>query len=162
LEKSINFIGGFGFYWALQMIEKLFSEVPLVALERALDASSLRARLIANNIANADTPGFKALRLNFEEKLAEELGVGREGGKLPLKMTHPRHLPGKGMLNPLAIETSSGTIYVDPYSTYRLDGNNVDIDLEMAEEAKNAMHYAALIELATRRFASLRSAITGR
>jgi len=38
----------------------------------------------------------------------------------------------------------------------------VDIDLEMAEEAKNAMHYAALIELATRRFASLRSAITGR
>jgi flagellar basal-body rod protein FlgB len=131
------------------------------ALERGLDACSLRARLIANNIANADTPNYKAQRLSFEELLADKIGTQTPSGKLSLTRTDSRHFPGPGILNPQEIRSQMGDIFTDDSLTYRLDGNNVDMDHEMAEQSKNAIQYSTLTELISRKYSQLRSVITG-
>ena len=141
------------------MFNGLFNSIPEQAIERGLDAASLRERLIANNIANADTPNYKAQRLRFEDILANELNQS-QSGELQLTRTNPLHLPGRGLGDIGGTQTSLGTIYTDNSSTFRLDGNNVDIDAETAEEAKNALQYSMLTELASRRMATLRSVFT--
>jgi len=141
------------------MISQLFNETPLLALERAMDAASIRAHLIADNIANADTPNYKAVRLKFEEFLEREMGKTAQGGKLVLKETRPKHLPGNPLDGLKGIQTPVGIIYKDETTTFRLDGNNVDIDKESAEQAMNALQYSTLVELAGRRFEYLRTAI---
>lgn len=144
----------------LFMLNGLFDNTAFQALERGLDACSLRAQLIANNIANADTPNFKAQRLRFEELLAQQLGVDRPHGHLPLIQTDPRHLPGGDIVDLNGIRTPEGVIYTDNSYTQRLDGNSVDADHEMAEQAKNAIQYTTLTELASRRLALLRTVIS--
>jgi flagellar basal-body rod protein FlgB len=131
-----------------------------VTLERGLDACSLRARLIANNIANADTPNYKAQRLGFEDLLASKVNPDTPSGRLELIQTDPRHFPGTGIINPREIQNQASIIYTDDSQTYRLDGNNVDIDHEMAEQAKNAMQYSTLAELISRKYSLLKSVIT--
>jgi flagellar basal-body rod protein FlgB len=142
------------------MIDMLFNNPALLALEKGLDATSLRARLIADNIANADTPNYKAQRLSFEDFLARELDADRPAGELPLLRTNPLHFPGGRRPDIQGIETTNGIIYTDRSLTFRLDGNNVDIDHEMAEQAKNAIQYSTLTELASRRLAILRTVIS--
>ena len=142
------------------MLNGLFDNIAFQALERGLDACSLRAQLIANNIANADTPNFKAQRLRFEEVLAQQLGVESPHGHLPLIRTNPLHLPGGDIVDLNGIRTPAGVIYTDDSLTFRLDGNSVDIDHEMAEQAKNALQYSTLTELASRRLAILRTVIS--
>ncbi len=137
----------------------LFTEPPFTALERALDASATRAHLIAHNIANADTPNYKAQRLRFEEFLERELGMDTPQVDLALKRTHLTHLPGKAALGVIGELTSQGLVYTEDRTTFRLDGNNVDIDHEMAEQAKNALHYSTLLELISRRLSALRTVI---
>ncbi len=142
------------------MFNRLFNDPVQLALERTLDASSARAHLIAHNIANADTPNYKALRVNFEDMLAQEFGKAEAKTDMPLRRTHPMHLPGllggrlKGTI------TDFGVIYLDDRTTYRLDGNNVDMDHEMAEQAKNALLYSSVTELLDRRLAGLRTVIS--
>ncbi|MFH1675696.1 MAG: flagellar basal body rod protein FlgB [bacterium] len=143
------------------MISRLFNETPALALERAMDASAVRAHLIADNIANADTPNYKAVRLKFEEFLERELGKTSQGRRLPLKETRAEHLPGNSLNGVKGLKTPVGIIYRDENTTFRLDGNNVDIDRESAEQAMNALQYSTLIELASRRFVTLRTAIHG-
>lgn len=142
------------------MFDRLFNQTGLVALERALDASALRAQLISNNIANADTPNYKAVRFRFEEFLARELGLAAPAGDLPLKQTHELHLPGISAYGLNGQYSSGGYVYTDDSTTYRLDGNNVDIDHETAEQAKNAIHYATLTEIVGRRLSGLRTVIS--
>jgi flagellar basal-body rod protein FlgB len=142
------------------MIEKLFADRTFVALERALDASSVRAHLIAHNIANADTPNYKAKRLRFEELLAVELGESVAAPSLALARTNPLHLPGTRGLGAIGTFTPEGVIYTEDRTTFRLDGNNVDIDHEMSEQAKNALQYTALTDLISRRLSVLRTAIS--
>jgi flagellar basal-body rod protein FlgB len=142
------------------VIDRLFETTAFRAIELALDANSVQSRLIADNIANVDTPNYKALRLSFEDTLASKLNAEAASGSLPLLRTNPLHIPG---IDPLALNgarTDVGTIYTDNSLTFRLDGNNVDIDHETAEQAKVAIQYSALIELAGRRLASLRTIIS--
>ena len=141
------------------MIYTLFNEPVELALERVLDASSARAHLIAHNIANADTVNYKALRLNFEDVLAREFDSATRSAAFPLKRTHPLHLPGRSLHGLKGTVTEYGIIYQDTNTTYRLDGNNVDIDHETAEQAKNAILYSAMTEVVSRRLSGLRTAI---
>jgi len=141
------------------MFNGLFGNPAYVTLERGLDACSMRSRLIANNIANVDTPNYKAQRLKFEELLVDKMKTEPPAGKLGLFQTDPRHLPG-GMIGPEEIRTQQGIIYTDDSLTYRLDGNNVDVDHEMAEQAKNALQYATLTELIGRKYSLLRTVIS--
>jgi flagellar basal-body rod protein FlgB len=140
------------------MINQLFNQTPFLILEAALDATSARSHVIANNIANADTPNYKAQRLKFEDILTQEFNQG-ESSMLPLRRTNALHLPASG-IEVLRNNGQVGVIYTDDSTTYRLDGNNVDIDQEMAEQSKNAIQYSTLTELISRRFASLRTIIS--
>lgn len=108
------------------------SEYVYDLLKKSLDASSLRGKVIANNIANINTKGYKKYTVSFEENLKEAMD------NINLKTTDERHITDG---------SSAGDIEVkqDKSSSMREDGNNVDIDNEMANQAANTLMYNALI-----------------
>lgn len=114
-------------------------------LQTVADASWTRNSLIANNIANVDTPGYKRKGLEFEEYLKQELSGG---SSLDEEV-------GEAELSVLA-----GNTYTDYGSvSYRLDGNNVDIDTENAALAKNQLKYYTMLDSISQEFSRLSSVI---
>lgn len=111
-------------------------------LEKALDASLLRHKVIANNIANVSTPGFKRLEVVFEEKLKALLN------KKPISFSQLKKI------EPEIIEDQS--------SAWREDLNNVNIDREMVELSKNTLQYNLYIQLLNGKLDRIRKAIAGR
>lgn len=112
-------------------------------LEKAADASWIRNAAISNNIANVDTPGYKRKDVDFEKYLQSAVAGG---GSLDDEVAG------------IELETLTGTTYTD-YGTvsYRLDGNNVDIDTENAELAKNQMKYYTMLDSVSQEFSRLKS-----
>lgn len=118
------------------MFDKLTNHLQL--REKALDAAWIRNEAIAQNIANVDTPGYKRVTVSFEEYL--ESASGRDGFKG--NTTSSRHIQiGKNSRNAKIRVTRDNT----SLST-RLDGNNVDVETEMASLAKNDIRYSALVQ----------------
>ncbi|MEE2671242.1 MAG: flagellar basal body rod protein FlgB [Bdellovibrionota bacterium] len=112
----------------------------LKALASAVKFREMRQEVISSNIANAETPGFKAKRLDFEEALARALDVD---GQLTMKINDPKHFDvGNGGFNNLKPE-----VYEDPNGVVSENGNTVDIQDEMAREAENKLMYDALIQM---------------
>lgn len=120
-------------------------------LTYTLDALSLRQRVTANNIANVNTPGFKRGTVPFEAELRRAIDMSRST-LLPSR-THPRHLL------PKSYTPQAPSVVVDRSTTIRNDGNNVDIEREVAQQAKDALLYQAVISQVNRRFGALRSVI---
>ena len=117
-------------------------------LDKAADASWTRESLITNNIANVNTPDYKRRDLNFESVLNEQLGSCKHES-LDAKM----RTVDLGQLNPM--------IYTDHSSlSYRLDGNNVDIDTEEAELASEQIKYQALTTSISKEFSRMKSVIS--
>ena len=119
--------------------------------ERALLLRGERVGVLAANIANADTPNFKARDLDFAAVLAGQQG----GGSLPMAATRAGHLP--------ALETSpaGGELkYRIPFQP-SLDGNTVEAPVEQAQFAQNAVRYQASLMFINRRISSLELAISG-
>lgn len=117
-------------------------------LDKAADASWTRESLITNNIANVNTPNYKRRDLNFESVLNEQLGSCKHES-LDAKM----RTVDLGQLNPM--------IYTDHSSlSYRLDGNNVDIDTEEAELASEQIKYQALTTSISKEFSRMKSVIS--
>ncbi|MCI5501400.1 MAG: flagellar basal body rod protein FlgB [Lachnospiraceae bacterium] len=114
-------------------------------LEKAADASWTRNSLISNNIANVDTPGYKRKDIHFEDYL---LNAVSDGDSLDDDIAN------------VDLDTLTATTYTD-YGTvsYRLDGNNVDIDTENAELAKNQIKYYTMLDSITQEFSRLKSVI---
>ena len=114
-------------------------------LTKAADASWTRNELISNNIANNDTPGYKRKDVTFQSYLLEELTSG-----------DTRSLRNK--INDVDVSNLNATIYTD-YSelSYRLDGNNVDIDTENVNLAENQIKYNGLMNSITQEFQNLQS-----
>lgn len=102
-------------------------------LKKSMDASALRSKVIANNIANINTKGYKKLYVTFEETLNDNMG------KNILKTDNNKHMQ-TGSAN------SSITVQRDESTSMRQDGNNVDIDLEMTNQAANTLMYDALVK----------------
>ena len=121
-------------------------------LRRGLQAAGLRHRVLSDNISNADTPGFKRSDVRFSEALREAV-TARQG--MPMVTTSVMHLPGRaGRLGQVkAVVVSDGT------TSQRPDGNNVDIEREMAELTKNTLFFDALSQQVHKRLALLRTAI---
>jgi flagellar basal-body rod protein FlgB len=136
------------------MLDKMFSSVN--TLQRGLNASWLRNEVIGNNIANVDTPGFKAAHVRFEDLVAE--AVETEGSGLGLAVTDDGHIPVSGGA---AIDEIQPEIVTDETTTARLDGNNVNIDNEMVELAKNSINYYATVSKINSEFRKLNTAING-
>ena len=122
--------------------------------EKALDAAWMRNETISNNIANVNTPGFKKSYVKFEELLSDAAdkfqisGIKKDERFLPI---------GKD-----TALTVSPEIVVEEFTSMRRDGNNVDVDVEMAELAKNTIKYNALISQLSKEFSKIKLAINGR
>ncbi|ASW43104.1 flagellar basal body rod protein FlgB [Clostridium isatidis] len=117
-------------------------------LKLGLGASSLRGKVIANNIANINTKNFKKSYVTFEENLTNEKN------KLSLKKTNIEHISGKNDKSLISIEQDNST-------SMRQDGNNVDLDLEKVNQAANTMMYNALITQANSKLTMTKSVISG-
>lgn len=122
----------------------------LSTLEKGLNASSLRQKVLANNVANVDTPEFKRSDVNFQAVLGSVLGEKVEN--LPLKMTSSKHLPGMN-------NDEAQMIATDKTTSLRNDGNNVNIDLEMANVAENGIYFNTLTRTISSQLGLLRMAI---
>jgi flagellar basal-body rod protein FlgB len=135
------------------MLGDLFSTGSFVALDKGLDAAALRQQVIANNVANINTPGFKKQDVSFEDELAAAI-EGRQNSKL--LQTEAGHLSGGNPLDDVGINvtTVNGT-------SMRYDGNNVDIDEEMSKMAENNIRYQAMSKLMSERFGGLKTVING-
>lgn len=114
-------------------------------LQQAADASWLRNTILTNNIANVDTPNYKRQDVQFETYLIEQLAGGDTMDSY---------------VNDMDLSTLEPTIYTDQANlSYRLDGNNVDIDTENAELAKNQIKYNVMADSISQEFSRLRTAI---
>ncbi len=120
-------------------------------LEKILDMSAIRHRVISNNIANVDTPGYKSKSFSFEDELKNALSPG---GDLPLNVTNNAHIQSGGFVGSVR-----GTLELDPINALRNDGNSVDIDKEMVENAKNNLLFSAMSRIISGKFAALEGAI---
>ncbi|MDD3174789.1 MAG: flagellar basal body rod protein FlgB [Herbinix sp.] len=115
-------------------------------LNKAADASLTRHEVISNNIANVDTPNYKRQDVQFESYLTTALS-------------------GEGSLDKAVADVDlnllDATVYTDNASlSYRLDGNNVDIDTEEAYLADNQIRYYALLDSMTQEFSRIKTVLT--
>ena len=122
------------------------------ALEASLKYRQLRQELHASNIANAETPGYKAKKVDFEAALARALDTDDQ---LKMNTSDSKHFNvGGGGFNNLQPE-----IYEDANGIVSPDGNNVDRDQEMAEMAENKIMYDATVQLINKKMGLLKYAI---
>ncbi|MBC7331025.1 MAG: flagellar basal body rod protein FlgB [Synergistetes bacterium] len=120
-------------------------------LEKTLDALSLRQEVIANNIANVNTPDYRRKEVTFEEELKEALSESPR--RIKGYITHPNHIP---IPQPqLTLERVEPQVWERNDLFFRNDKNGVDIDTELAELAKNSMKYSAVSRTLARKFAIL-------
>lgn len=115
-------------------------------MDKAADASWLRENVIANNIANVDTPGYKRADVDFQSALQRELG----NSKFVSLDKKVRRLNG----DLSGLDVSSYTDAVN-YS-YRLDGNNVDVDTENVELASEQLRYEMLTTAINEEFSRMK------
>jgi flagellar basal-body rod protein FlgB len=114
-------------------------------IRAALSGLAARQRTIANNVANVDTPNFKASEVNFEDTLKSAMQTARPG-----------QAPDQAALKAAVTRTS----LVDATAT-RADGNNVDIDREMEQLSETNLTYSALTQAMSTRLGILRNVING-
>jgi flagellar basal-body rod protein FlgB len=117
-------------------------------IKQGLNASSLRSRVIANNIANVNTKGYKKYYVSFEETLKNTMN------SVQLEKSDDLHLDGENVAGKIKIKQDKST-------SMREDGNNVDIESEMSNQAANTLLYNALITQANSKLSMTRYVITG-
>lgn len=141
------------FLGVIRLIGNLLFTKTMGLMEKGLDTASLRNTVISDNLANVDTPGFKKSDVVFEDELRKALA---KTGQIQGMMTNPKHIP----FGQPSISNISPKVVLRNDTTMRNDGNNVDIDIEMAAMAKNTITYSALAQLLNGEFSKLRSAIS--
>ncbi len=109
-------------------------------IAKLLDATTTRHRVIGQNVANVNTPGYERQEVNFEDQLTQVMEEGKtiDVSAMELEIRRTPNLPE------------------------RADGNNVDIDREMGEMTKNATLFETYSQIMATRLGMMRSAITGR
>ncbi|MCM3386745.1 flagellar basal body rod protein FlgB [Ureibacillus chungkukjangi] len=120
------------------------------SLEKGLNYASLKNKTIAQNIANVDTPNYKAKNVNFEQMLSD----AKEASTISAKRTDARHYD-------FQIQQSTPGVYSYDNFNYRSNGNGVDMDAEQASLAENTIYYNALVERVSSKFNTLNTVIKG-
>ncbi|MDM5338065.1 flagellar basal body rod protein FlgB [Fictibacillus enclensis] len=124
----------------------MFSSPVFQMLERSLDGTALKQKAISDNIANINTPNYKAKNVEFHSKLQESLQAYR---------TESRHLDfSSGPMSGYSVTTSNST-------EINNNGNNVDLDEQMSELAKNQIMNQALVQQLNGKFNSIQMVIKG-
>lgn len=133
------------------------------SLRAALDLRWQRHELLAHNLANADTPGFRPKDLEFEGVLqsVDGVGIGASGapGAEMASVSRPGNAVSLGAPEPLRMADTQAVIE-RPEVGDTLDDNAVDTDKELARVADNSLTYQAELELLRRRYAAIQRAIT--
>lgn len=115
-------------------------------INKAADASWLRNEVITSNLANVNTPNYKRKDVQFEAYLNAELLNDSDLNT---------------SVNQVDLDALNATTYVDNANlSYRLDGNNVDIDVESAELAKNQIRYYTLLDSMSQEFSRIRTVLS--
>jgi flagellar basal-body rod protein FlgB len=122
--------------------------------EKALGFRAQRAEVLANNIANADTPHYKARDLDFAAVLAEQ-SAKHSRAPVSLNRTDGRHIPGEGISS-----GEAGLLYRNPLHA-AIDQNTVDLQIEQSNYAENAVHFQASFTMLNSKFKGLISALRG-
>lgn len=123
--------------------------VSTAAMEKATSALWQRMQMISTNIANQDTPGYKAKRLDFESVLQSELSTVKNSQSISRQQAVDR------------IAAVTPQVYDETRTVTRADGNNVDILAEQAELARAQFQYQALTQKVSGYYATLKYAISG-
>lgn len=118
-------------------------------IKSGIKASNVRARTIANNMANVNTRDYKRFNVVFEENLKK----GNNSSEFQLKRTRKEHLSS------MNLDSDSISVEQDKSTSMRSDGNNVDLDIEKVNQAANTLKYNALITSINGKFNSLKTVI---
>jgi flagellar basal-body rod protein FlgB len=136
---------------------RLFDGTKIPVLNRALDAYALRQKVIAGNLANITTPGYKAQSVKFEE----ELSGAMQSGSIPGKTTDPRHMAIGGSTLQGVTPTVESTPAGAQTDALASGVNNVDLDQEMAELAKTQLRFRFAARLIGDTFRGIQKSIRG-
>ncbi|MBC2582123.1 flagellar basal body rod protein FlgB [Clostridium sp. DJ247] len=128
---------------------KTVDQVTYNLLKKGLNASSLRSKAIANNVANINTKGYKRQYVTFEDTLKQNMD------NIELKTTSSKHMNDTAEYGDIKLHTDNAT-------SMRQDSNNVDIDKEMVDEAANTLMYNALITQVNSRLSMEKYVVNGR
>jgi flagellar basal-body rod protein FlgB len=121
------------------------------ALQQGLNLRLENQNVISSNIANADTPGYKAKAMSFEEEMRSALDTSEN---LKLETDDAEQIGSRGPAN------VEGEVYEDPNGVEALDGNTVDRGAEMAKMKENQMLYSASVESLRKKLGMLEYGIT--
>ena len=127
-------------------------EQHLSVYSQALNLRTQRHQVLASNIANADTPNYKARDFNFESAMQNAMSGRAQAGGISLATTSAGHIGGG---------SGSGTAQLQfrKETQSAVDGNTVDMDVERAQITDNAMQYQILTQLIGDKFKGIRSAL---
>jgi flagellar basal-body rod protein FlgB len=123
-------------------------------LEKSLDLRSLQHKVLSSNIANMDTPNYKAVELAVEEEMTDNRESAR---RIQLRRTHADHLPVlNGPEDSVKLRAAK-----PPELSLRGDGNTVDIDRTMGQLAENTLLYKTATQIISSKFIALKNVIKG-
>lgn len=128
-------------------------------LGKSIDLRAKNHNLIASNIANAETPNFTPTSLSFEKELQGALKT-RSGssGQRGMANTHSRHIPLKSSPGG-NLQAVQGKVVETPSVSPGKDGNSVEVENEMGRMIENQIMYNASVQMLTKKFEGLRTAI---
>lgn len=126
----------------------------VLLLSKVLDLRAEKAQVISANIANAETPGYSAVRFDFENDLANAL---KKNQSVPLATSHQQHMP----LGPPHFNAVSGKIRTVEDQTGIGDGNGVSVDQEMMALSENELLYETTAQLLKKKITLLKHVISG-
>lgn len=123
-------------------------------LGNSLNSAWLRQSILADNIANIDTPGFKRSDVSFQQHLARAL---EPSNRIDMKRSTGRHIDAGPQRDPARVTART---FAELDTSARNDGNNVNPEAEMSHIAANTMYYQALAQLASSNLRSLNTIVT--
>ena len=132
---------------------------PMDNLQKGLSAAWTRNAVIRNNIANVETPGFKASDVEFESILTQSMQNAMQSTGFKAKKTHPKHIDF-GMADTESTSLFETRIVKRDDLSMRMDGNNVDFESENVKLAQNSLYYNTLVEKMNSELRRLRAAIS--
>ncbi|WP_295006491.1 flagellar basal body rod protein FlgB [uncultured Dechloromonas sp.] len=127
-------------------------EQSISVYSQALNLRTQRHQVLASNIANADTPHYKARDFSFETAMQNAMGGRAQAGGVALARTAAGHIAGGSASGSAALQYRKET-------QSAVDGNTVDMDVERTQIAENAMQYQILTQLISDKFKGIRSAL---
>ena len=134
------------------MSGKFFLDSSYQAAKTAMDGLSARQAAISQNMANVDTPGYRAKTISFENAVR---AVMENDGSFKMKMTDTDHIAANNM-------TKKASAVFRPGGSRRADGNNVDIDVEMVDMNETDLRFQTITQLVNGRFRLLKEIINSR